>query len=311
MSHSADSYYDLLGVAATASAEEIKRAYRQQAKVWHPDQNPSEEANARFAALNEAYQVLSDPVRRRAYDLRREMLRPPREPRPRPREPRPWTPPPAAWQHPPGPEEEPLRNDKAQTEFTEAYFRAKANQRRRRREEYGTYRRPLRGIALALLVFCVLLGVDYLLRAPKGPYRIREVAATVHHGTGMTRVATLQGSVVLAGEMLALLEPGDTLTLWRTPLFNIDVQVRIGLQWDVQRRRRMPRLAQKLNLPALNAPFHPRPGIFNLFSPVWFLTAFLAVVTLLIPSRLPERIFQSGLLMSFVGLLTVFLTVIS
>ena len=62
-------YYEVLGVARGASDAEIKKAYRKLAQQWHPDVNAEAEAAIRFKAINEAYQVLSDPERRQRYDL--------------------------------------------------------------------------------------------------------------------------------------------------------------------------------------------------------------------------------------------------
>lgn len=63
-------YYDILGVSKGASNEELKKAYRKQALEWHPDRHKDEKeaAEKRFKEINEAYQILSDPQKRSAYD---------------------------------------------------------------------------------------------------------------------------------------------------------------------------------------------------------------------------------------------------
>ena len=62
-------YYTVLGVARSASDADIKRAFRGLAQQWHPDVNKESAAEERFKEINEAYQVLSDPQRRQAYDM--------------------------------------------------------------------------------------------------------------------------------------------------------------------------------------------------------------------------------------------------
>ena len=62
-------YYDVLGVTRNASDDEIKKAFRQKAKQYHPDANPdSPTAEARFKEVNEAYEVLRDDEKRSAYN---------------------------------------------------------------------------------------------------------------------------------------------------------------------------------------------------------------------------------------------------
>lgn len=62
-------YYEVLGVSKTATDAELKKAYRQLAKKYHPDINPGDkEAEAKFKEASEAYAILSDPEKRRQYD---------------------------------------------------------------------------------------------------------------------------------------------------------------------------------------------------------------------------------------------------
>lgn len=61
-------YYEVLGVTKSASADELKRAYRKLALEWHPDRNKAANANEKFKEINEAYAVLSDPKKKETYD---------------------------------------------------------------------------------------------------------------------------------------------------------------------------------------------------------------------------------------------------
>lgn len=68
-----ESYYALLQVAPTAESGVIEAAYRRLARTHHPDVSASPQASARMRALNEAYETLSDPARRVAYDRQLEL----------------------------------------------------------------------------------------------------------------------------------------------------------------------------------------------------------------------------------------------
>src|ERR671913_1482130 len=62
-------YYATLGIPKTANAKEVKQAYRKMARKYHPDVNPGDKsAESRFKEINEAYEVIGDPDKRKKYD---------------------------------------------------------------------------------------------------------------------------------------------------------------------------------------------------------------------------------------------------
>jgi len=96
-------HYEVLGLPPTATAEQIKKKYRELARLFHPDVNSSPDAEQKILSVNQAYRVLGDPDRRSAYDAERTLQRPPPHTR------RPDTPPatPPRPRRPAGPPPEP------------------------------------------------------------------------------------------------------------------------------------------------------------------------------------------------------------
>lgn len=62
-------YYEILGADMEASDEEIKAAYKRMAAKWHPDKNIRRDTTLKMQEINEAYAVLSNPHKRKTYDL--------------------------------------------------------------------------------------------------------------------------------------------------------------------------------------------------------------------------------------------------
>ena len=63
-----ENYYTILGVSSKATQEEIKKAYKQQARKWHPDRNKDAKAEATFKKVQEAYEILSNTAQRKKFD---------------------------------------------------------------------------------------------------------------------------------------------------------------------------------------------------------------------------------------------------
>ena len=74
-------HYSVLGLGSSATEQDIRKAFRQKASQYHPDRNTDAQAPARFRAVQQAYEVLTDEARRQAYDdnRRRNLLDNPAE----------------------------------------------------------------------------------------------------------------------------------------------------------------------------------------------------------------------------------------
>jgi curved DNA-binding protein CbpA len=131
-------YYKVLNLSSTASSEEIKKSYRKLALQFHPDRNPSPQAKAIFQEINEAYNVLSDPVKRNYYDIR---LKNSYQPNPS-----------SGFQRP--------QNTKERYQTYHQTFRKK---KVRVKDPYKSYAQKGVFFSSFIFFFCLILCLDYLI----------------------------------------------------------------------------------------------------------------------------------------------------
>jgi hypothetical protein len=134
-------HYQTLGVSEQATPDDIRRAYRKLVLLTHPDRTTDPAAHGQFLRINEAYDVLSNPARRRGYDALLQALRNP--PPPRRPEPAVGTSPGRATPHYRQPVPNPVRRPRT----------APIN--------FGAYQKPIRSWGKVLLLLGLLVFVDY------------------------------------------------------------------------------------------------------------------------------------------------------
>ncbi len=290
-------HYEILGVTEQVSPEELKRCYRRLALEFHPDRNHTPGANARFVGINEAYQVLSDPLKRRQYDRRLAQIR------------QGYTspPPPVVWKQP-----DEATNVQPETTFTDAYFNAKKAQERRNAAEFSRYFRPVRISSAILLAFGIFLLMDWGMQKERGPLPIEAVGYTVGSSFSYAQLLMKDGVIELPSPWERLLEPGDLVTWRQSRFLGICTEVSLNPQGDKERlawlwkeMKRQPELA------AFGTPFSPKAHLYGVFAPAWILMILTALTGLLFPKSYAERLFQIGLLGGFFGVFTLIFLMLS
>lgn len=197
-------YYDILGVPVSAREEDIKRSFRKLALQYHPDKNPSPQAEIFFKELNEAYEVLGDTNSRSIYDALLADQLAPLEATTRPhRDPRYHRRPPGAYR--PG--------------------NSKKEQMRAMMTEYMDYATIVTKVALA---FCMLLILDYSLPEKKTEQRIISMAKYGNRGSSnyTLQLETEDGNIIKlnkreTGEFTA----GAFTTLYLSPWLSIPLRL--------------------------------------------------------------------------------------
>lgn len=197
-------YYDILGVPVHANEDDIKRAFRKLALQYHPDKNPSPQAEVFFKELNEAYEVLSDPASKLAYDnllignstAIEATARPHRDPR--------------YHKRPPG-----------------SYY--KGNRKKEKlhamMNEYMEYTRIATRVALA---FCVLLLLDFLLPEKKFEQRVASVSRFSDRGSSSYSLQLEGGNgtvIKLNKAAKSQFKAGSFTTLYTSPWLSIPLRL--------------------------------------------------------------------------------------
>lgn len=199
-------YYDILGVPRSATESEIKRAYRRLAVAYHPDKNPDPSAEQLFKLINEAYEVLGDQSKRSRYDLELSGLsvvgqavpQPPRhrDPAYRPRRNRPY----------------------------------RKSERERLRDMMKKALPYTSRISIFCFSLCLLLAIDYLLPRQQVSDSIEYITQRRDYrrsGSVTWWVIHTSGNhtVDVPFERSSSFMPGDQVTLHRSMLFRISVQI--------------------------------------------------------------------------------------
>lgn len=196
-------YYFILGLNIYASEGEIKRAYRKLALQYHPDKNPSPEAESIFKEINEAYEVLGDSASKANYDL---LLkggvpetntvnpRPHRDPRYRPR---------------------PRGSYSTKTKKQELL------------EIMAQYLQYAILMSRVSLAFCVILLIDYNLPYQVSEQKVIEVSGSAQIRGARTYQLQLEngGAVNMSSRAAQEFRPGASLLMHKTSLFNVPVQL--------------------------------------------------------------------------------------
>jgi curved DNA-binding protein CbpA len=193
-------YYFILGLSIYASDSQIKHAYRKLALQFHPDKNSSEQAETIFKEINEAYEILSDPQRKLAYDqlLRgvtpAETVRPHRDPRYHPR-------PPGSYSH--------------------------KSRRQELLEAMAQYLRHAMMVSRLALLFSVIIIADYTL-----PYEVSEqevMHSTIRHEMRGGRSVQLElgdGEEIHLNKNVATeFLKGSKLLIHKSSIFGVPVQL--------------------------------------------------------------------------------------
>lgn len=276
-------YYHILGLSKDATERDIKRSFRSLAMVYHPDSNEDPEAHQKFLDINEAYQTLGDPIKRKQYDGQYDYH--------------------LFIKH-----SETVRHSYSTTYSPPVYD---APRRPSRFEEFSRYNFFSRFVAWLGLLFAFSIVADYLFAQYSEIEEVRSMTITQGPGgelSGFLRTDSL--SFILDYTHFDNLGKGDFVSLRKTPFYQVVTHLYVWEFPETSERtmvQHVPRSYTPERMIQVYSIF-PHYGIYNVFS--FFLIALLvsSMVGVTLQDR-PEFLFKLGMLTVLLSCISVFILI--
>lgn len=192
-------YYNVLHLSSTASSEEIKKAYRKLALQFHPDKNPSPQAKAVFQEINEAYDVLSDPIKKNNYDFRLNQSFQPKTT---------------------------YSGEKSNTESHRSFRKSADKQKFKNKDPYKNYAIKGKFFSSFVFFFCLILCIDYVISQRFDNTIVEDISSYEAKTSNYTdhynhEIQTSKVDFNFNSESANTITPYDTINVDITPIFGI------------------------------------------------------------------------------------------
>ncbi|WP_028978354.1 J domain-containing protein [Sporocytophaga myxococcoides] len=192
-------YYKVLHLSSTASSEEIKKAYRKLALQFHPDKNSFPQAKAVFQEINEAYDVLSDPVKKNNYDFRLNQSFQPKTT---------------------------YSGEKSNTDNHRPFHKSPGKQKFKNKDPYKNYALKGKFFSSFVFFFCLILCIDYVISQRYDNTIVEDISRFEAKTSNYTdhynhEVQSSKIDFNFNSETANSITPYDTISVDITPIFGI------------------------------------------------------------------------------------------
>ncbi len=196
-------YYKVLHLSSTASSDEIKKAYRKLALQFHPDKNSTPQAKAVFQEINEAYGVLSDPVKKNNYDFRFNQSYQ------------------AQQSH-----QSKTYHSGAKTESHRPFHKSSGNQKSKNKDPYQHLALKGKFFSSFIFFFCLILCLDYVISQRYDNTIVEDISSFEAHVANFTdhynhEIRSSKIDFNFNSETAKSITPYDTISVDITPIFGI------------------------------------------------------------------------------------------